>query len=189
MQQIKGAVLKSRLAFVQEKFGDAAVQQVLAGLPADDQAALHSILTVRWYPFETGKRLDDAIVAVCGNGDPAFFKRLGAASADKNLSALHKSFLTPGNPHAFLGKARTIYAMYYETGRREYQRTGDASGVLTTYDAETFSAPDCQTVIGWYERALEMCGASEVTIVEEECRATGGATCRYAVSWGKLAAQ
>jgi len=189
VQQIKGAVLKSRLAFVEEKFGAAAVQQVLAGLPPDDQAALASILTVRWYPFETGKRLDDAIVAVCADGDPAFFKRLGAASADKNLSALHKSFLTPGNPHAFLGKARTIYAMYYETGRREYQRTGEASGTLTTYDAETFSAPDCQTVVGWYERALEMCGASQVKIVKEECRATGGATCRYAVSWGAVAAQ
>jgi uncharacterized protein (TIGR02265 family) len=187
VQQIKGAVLKSRMAFVQEHFGDAAVQKVLASLPAEDQGALNSILTVRWYPFETGKRLDDAIVAVCGGGDPAFFKRLGVSSADKNLAALHKSFLTPGNPHAFLGKARTIYALYYETGRREYEKTGDRSGVLTTFDAETFSAPDCLTVIGWYERALEMCGASDVQIVEEECRATGGATCRYAVSWGAVA--
>ena len=177
------------MAFVQENFGDMAVREVLAGLPAEDQSALNSILTVRWYPFETGKRLDDAIVAVCGNGDPAFFKRLGVSSADKNLSALHRSFLTPGNPHAFLGKARTIYALYYETGRREYERTGDLSGVLTTYDAETFNAADCQTVIGWYERALEMSGVSDVMIVEEECRAAGGATCRYAVSWGAVAAQ
>jgi hypothetical protein len=59
--------------------------------------------------------------------------------------------------------------------------------VLTTYDAETFSAHDCQTVIGWYERALEMCGARDVRIVEEECRATGGATCRYSVSWSAVA--
>ena len=171
------------MAFVQENFGDMAVREVLAGLPAEDQSALNSILTVRWYPFETGKRLDDAIVAVCGNGDPAFFKRLGVSSADKNLSALHRSFLTPGQPHAFLGKARTIYALYYETGRREYERTGDLSGVLTTYDAETFSAPDCQTVIGWYERALELCGATGVLVTETECRARGGAVCRYNVSW------
>lgn len=186
MQQIKGAILKSRLAFIKQHFGDEAVQQVLASLPAEDRAALGSILTVRWYPFEAGKRLDDAIMAVCGKGDPAFFKRLGAASADQNLAALHKTFLTPGNPHAFLGKARSIYALYYETGRREYERTGDASGVLTTYDAETFSGPDCLTVIGWHERALDMCGAREVRIVEEECRAKGGAVCRYRVSWGRV---
>lgn len=187
MQQIKGAVLKSRMAFVKERFGDAGVLDVLARLPAEDQAMLKSILTVRWYPFEVGKRLDDAIVAACGKGDPAFFKQLGAASADKNLSTLHKSFLTPGDPHGFLGRSRTIYALYYETGRREYQRTGDRSGVLTTYDADTFSAHDCQTVIGWYERALEMTGARGVRIVEEECRSTGGATCRYTVSWDAVA--
>ncbi len=183
MQQIKGAVLKSRLAFVREHFGEPGLQRVLAGLKPEDQATLKAILTVRWYPFEMGKRLDEAIVTACGNRDPAFFKRLGAASAEKNLATLHQSFLTPGDPHAFLAKAPAIYRLYYEMGRREYQRTGDASGVLTTYDAEMFSAPDCLTVIGWHERALEMCGVSGVHIVEEECRATGGSVCRYRVSW------
>lgn len=183
MQQIKGAVLKSRMAFVQDLLGEEGVQKVLAGLPADDQAALKTILTIRWYPFELGKRLDEAIVAVCGGGDPMFFKRLGAASADKNLAALHKGFLVPGDPHAFLAKAPVIYSLYYETGRREYERTGDKSGVLTTYEAETFSAPDCLTVVGWHERALAMCGATGVKIVEEECRANGGAVCRYRVEW------
>lgn len=187
MQQIKGAILKSRIAFVRERFGEPGVERVRATLPADDQQALKSILTVRWYPFEIGQRLDDAIVAVCGNGDPAFFKQLGAASADKNLTTLHRSLLSPGNPHAFLERARTIYALYYETGRREYRRTGDRSGVLTTFDAETFSAPDCQTVIGWYERALELCGALGVQVAETECRAAGGATCRYNVSWAGVA--
>ncbi len=183
MQQIKGAVLKSRMAFVQELAGEEGVQRVLAGLPADDQAALKSILTIRWYPFDLGKRLDDAIVAVCGGGDSAFFKRLGAASADKNLGGPHKSFLTQGDPHGFLAKARVIYSLYYETGRREYERTGEKSAVLTTYEAETFSAPDCLTVVGWHERALAMCGVGGVKIVEEECRANGGAVCRYRVEW------
>ncbi len=183
MQQIKGAVLKSRMAFVHDLLGGDGVQRVLAGLPPEDQAALKSILTIRWYPFEVGKRLDEAIVAVCGNGDPMFFKQLGAASADKNLAGPHKSFLTQGEPHTFLAKAPAVYRLYYETGRREYERTGEKSGVLTTHEAETFSAPDCLTVVGWHERALEMCGATGVRIVEEECRANGGAVCRYRVEW------
>ena len=184
MQQIKGSVLKSRIAFVKERFGDAALGEVLVSLPAEDQSKLKSVLTIGWYPFDLGRRLDEAIVTLCGRGDPALFRELGAASAEKNLSKLQRSFLTPGDPHAFLGKSRTIYALYYETGRREYERTGERSGVFATYDADTFSVHDCQTVIGWYEKALAMCGAKDVRIVEEECRATGGATCRYAVSWG-----
>ena len=73
--------------------------------------------------------------------------------------------------------------MYYETGRREYRQTGDTEGVLTTYEAETFSTADCLTVVGWYRRALQMCGAKDVEVVEEECRAKGGTVCRYRVSW------
>lgn len=183
MQQVKGSVLKSRLGFVEEHSGADAVGRVLAALPAEDQQALKTVLTMKWYPFALGKRLDEAIVRELGGGRREFFERLGAASADKNLTTLHASFLVAGDPHAFLAKAPQIYALYYETGRREYARTGEREGVLTTHDAETFSGPDCLTVIGWYRRALELCGAHDVRIVEEECRARGGAVCRYRVSW------
>ncbi|HEX9054029.1 MAG TPA: TIGR02265 family protein [Gemmatimonadales bacterium] len=183
MQQVKGAVLKSRIAFVEEHFGKDAVQRVLASLPADDQRPLRLLFTSNWYPFELGKRLDDAIVRVLGQGRPDFFERLGAASAEKNLTSLHAGYLTPGDPQAFLAKAPQIYSVYYESGRREYTPTAANTGVLTTHDAETFSAPDCLTVVGWYRKALEMCGAKNVSVMEQECRAKGGAVCRYAVRW------
>jgi uncharacterized protein (TIGR02265 family) len=183
VQQVKGAVLKSRIAFVEEHFGKDAVQQVLLSLPADDQRPFRLIFTSNWYPFELGKRLDDAIVRVVGQGRPDFFERLGAASAEKNLASLHSGYLTPGDPQAFLAKAPQIYSLYYESGRREYAPTGPTAGTLTTHDAETFSAPDCLTVVGWYRKALELCGAKHVSVVEEECRAKGGAVCRYSVRW------
>jgi uncharacterized protein (TIGR02265 family) len=185
LQQVKGAVIRSRLGFVEEHFGKDAVGRVLEALSHADREALGTVLSTKWYPFDLGRRLDDAIVGVLGGGDDGLFERLGAASADRNLTTVHQAFLTPGDPHAFLGKARAIYALYYETGRREYQRTGPDSGVLTTYDAETFSAADCLTVVGWYRRAMELCGVAGVRITEEECRARGGAVCRYRVEWGR----
>ena len=60
------------------------------------------------------------------------------------------------------------------------------SGVLTTYDAPDVNANDCRTVVGWYRRALELCGASEVKVRETECRALGGTVCRYEVSWAHV---
>jgi hypothetical protein len=178
MQQIKGAVLKARLGFIEQHSGSAGVERVLAHLTAPDRRELQRILILGWYPFELGKRLDDAIVTVLGGGDDSFFVRLGEASADQNLGTLHHAFLVPGDPHAFLAKAPTIYRMYYETGRREYQMVNQKEGVLTT----TMPRP---SAVGlphrdrWYRRALEMCGARGVTVVEEECRARGGAVCRY----------
>lgn len=183
MQQIKGAVLKTRMGFIEEHSGKEGVDRVLAALSAEDRKALAMILTVQWYPFELGKRLDDAIVNVLGGGRAEFFERLGEASADRNLGSIHKGFLTQGDAHGFLEKAPTIYRLYYETGRREYKRLGDKEGQLTTYDAETFSAPDCLTIVAWHRRALELCGVKGPKVVEEECRAKGGNVCRYRVSW------
>ena len=183
MQQVKGSVLKARLAFAEEHGGPEGLARVLAALAPDVREALRAVLTMKWYPFELGKQLDDAIVRELGGGRREFFEKLGEASANKNLTTLHRAFLVEGDPHAFLAKAPQIYALYYETGRREYARTGEREGVLTTTGAETFSAPDCLTVVGWYRRALELCGATGVRVVEEECRARGGAVCRYRVSW------
>jgi uncharacterized protein (TIGR02265 family) len=183
VQQVKGSVLKSRLGFIEDHFGPDGVNRVLASLSEEDRRALQMVLTVKWYPFELGKRLDSAIVEVLGGGRQEFFERLGEASANKNLTTLHHGFLTDGKPHAFLAKAPAIYALYYETGRREYRQTGEKEGELTTYDAETFSAADCLTVVGWYRRALEMCGARDVVVEELECRAKGATVCRYKVRW------
>ncbi len=183
MQQIKGAILKTRLGFVEQHWGREGLDKVLASLPEEDQRALRTVLTVKWYPFAIGERLDHAIVDVLGEGRTEVFERLGAASADANLGGVHKQFLTPGRPHVFLGKAPQIYGFYYETGRRTYEQTGETSGVLTTYEAETFSTPDCLSVIGWYKRALELCGVQNVSIEEDECRARGGEVCRYNVRW------
>ena len=183
MQQVKGSVLKSRLAFIEEHGGADAVQRVLSTLSIDHQQALKVVVGVGWYPFELGKALDAAIVQVLGDGRTDFFERLGEASAERNLTGAHRSFLAAGDPHTLLERAPQIYAAYYETGRREYEQTGEKEGVLTTYDAETFSAPDCLTVVSWYRKALEMCGCTGVKVVEEECRAQGAEVCRYHVSW------
>jgi uncharacterized protein (TIGR02265 family) len=182
-QKVKGSVLKSRLAFVDKQFGQEGLDRVMANLSPEDQKALRGLVPVAWLDFEIGKRLDDSIVKVLGGGRPEVFERLGAASADANLTTVHAAFVAPGDPQGFLAKAPQIYRMYYQTGRREYEKTGEREGVLTTHEAETFSKADCLTVIGWYKRALELCGAKNPRIVEDSCRARGDEVCRYRVSW------
>jgi uncharacterized protein (TIGR02265 family) len=182
-QKIKGSIIKSRLEFVRREIGEAGLAKLMAGLPEEDQKTLGRLVAVAWVDFEVGKRLDEAIVQALGGGSTRFFERLGEASAETNLGTMHSAFLTRDDPQAFLAKAPQIYRLYYDVGWREYEQTGEREGVLTTHDAETFSKTDCLTVIGWYRKALELCGASNVRIVEEECRASGGGVCRYRVTW------
>jgi len=182
--EIKGAIIESRLQFVKDRFGPKAVEDVLSALPASDQAMLRKPLnSAGWYHFQTGQHLDDAIVQVIGKGDARLFEEMGAASAQQNLTGIQKFYLDPGNPQGFMLRAPLIYHVYYDKGWRDYRPTGPTSGIMTTYEAETYSAADCSTVIGWYKQALKMCGARNVEMVEDTCRATGGDCCRYLVTW------
>lgn len=182
--QVKGAVLISRGEFIRSEYGDDAWKQVLSRVSPACRATLESaLLSSKWYPFEINAELDRTIVEVVGGGDRNIFKKIGARSAKSNLTGAHQAFLKKGNPQGFMAATDRIYRFYYDSGRREYQETGPTSGVITTYDAETFSENDCLTVIGWYEEALKMCGATSVRMTEDTCRARGGPHCRYTVRW------
>ena len=182
--QVRGSVLRARKLFCEEHFGSGAWDKVLEVLPEPDRVELRGILLpAGWFPFEISERLDQAIVSMLGKGDPKVFEEIGRKSARENLTGVHKSFLRPGNPQAFLDQTKTIYKFYYSTGSREYAPTGPNSGVITTEGAETFSAADCLTIVGWHKEALEMCGAKDVSITETRCRGRGDAVCEYRVSW------
>lgn len=182
--KIKGNVLLARVAFVKKHFGEEGWARLLESLgPAERGVLGGTVARAGWYPFETGRLLDDAIVKVLGKGNPGVFEELGAASARENLTTLHKSFIELETPQGFMAKAPIIYGFYYDTGRRDYEQTGPSSCALITHDADTYSAVDCLTVIGWYREALSMCGAREIRASQPACRANGDAVCRYEFRW------
>jgi hypothetical protein len=183
MASIKGSILQSRLDFIDKKLGAGIIEAVLGLLEPGDRDELRYLLAGRWYPFELGARLDEAIARVAGQSRHEIFLELGRASADANLLGPHRAFLRPGDPLAFLETTEVLYPFYYRSGRRTFEARGRGEGVLTTHDAESFSAADCLTVRGWYERALELCGATAVQVEETECRARGDAVCRYVLRW------
>ena len=183
MSNVKGSVLLSRLDFVREHFGEEGVASLLEALTDEDRGVTTRLLPAQWYPFELGERIDDAIMTVLGRGDPGTFHRLGVRSAEVNLAGVHAVFVHVGDPHGLLRRAPAIYKLYYDTGSRSYEKTGEHSCRLTTRDSEGYSRADCFTVIGWHQRAVELCGGRNVRIEHPDCRVEGARTCQYDISW------
>ena len=182
--RVKGNVLLARKGFVEKHFGKGAWDKVLDALPESDKTLLRGlVLNVGWFPFKLAETLDRTIVDRLGNGQERVFEEIGRISAEENLGGVHRNFLKPGDPQAFLAQTPEIYGFYYDTGRRVYEPNGPLAGTLTTYDADTFSAVDCLTIVGWHKQALAMCGARDISIREQTCRAVGGKYCRYELAW------
>lgn len=185
LQQVGGNIILARRSFVQARGGDALWERVLARLPADDAQKLRkTLLVTSTYPLELNLRLDDAIAAELYPGEPdRAFLEMGRASADTNLNGPQRAFVRQGDPHYLLSLSETIYSYYYAQGRRTYDRSGPKSGVVTTYEAPPSSPADCLTVIGWYQRAIELSGGEDARVVEEKCRSRGHDRCEYRCVW------
>jgi uncharacterized protein (TIGR02265 family) len=180
--RVKGGVTKSRLEFVRDRGGEPAVEKVLARLSESDREVCAHVLTAMWYPFALNSRLDEAIAAEMGIGEEIFLL-IGEKSASHNLSAAHRAFIVDRDPHGLLRRASQIYQMYYDTGRRTYEKLGPTKAQLTTWESQTYSKHDCLTVIGWHRKAIEMCGGTNVRVTETKCRANGADSCEYLCEW------
>ena len=186
MPNVKGSVLRSRLEFVRDHFGAAGVQRLLDAMPDEDRVLLSGgLLPAQWYPFALGERLDRTVMQVLGGGDPEIFRRLGRRSADLNLAGVHAVFVHQSDPQALLRRAPAIYKLYYDTGYRVYEKIGERSCRLTTHASDSYSEADCLTVIGWHERAVELCGGHQPRVEHPNCRARGAPVCEYLISWGE----
>jgi uncharacterized protein (TIGR02265 family) len=184
MPLVTGSVLRSRLDFVEQQFGKEGLVRLLERLPEPDRELLpKGLLPAQWYPFELGQRIDKVVMEVLAKGDRETFHQLGVRSADFNLKGVHQVFVHPGNPQSLLRRAPAIYKLYYDTGHRTYEETGESTCRLVTYDSESFSEADCLTVIGWHQRAVELCGGRNVAIEHPRCRAQGDTVCEYVISW------
>lgn len=183
--QVKGTILAARLAFVRARGGEALLARVLGRLPEADKKQLSGfILVTSAYPFALNLRLDKAIADELSPGDPNHvFLEMGRASAEVNLSGPQRLFIQQGDPHYLLSFSESIYGYYYSQGKRTYAKTGPSSATVVTTGAERITPGDCLTVIGWYERAIEMSGGSDVKITHAVCAALGADRCQYDVSW------
>ncbi len=182
---VKGGVIKARLEFVRGRAGEAGLESVMSRLSREDQEVLRGwILPTTWYPLDLNLRLDDAIAAVLSAGDrDRVFVEMGRASADSNLGGPQRPYLREGDPHYLLRATAGIFLAYYQVGRRTYERTGDTSAVLRTYEAENVTRTDCLTVVGWHQRAIELCGGKAVRVTETLCRTRGAPHCEYRCEW------
>jgi hypothetical protein len=181
----KGLIFLARREFVEERWGKAGWERVLDHMSEADQQVLRGlILPIGWYSFELNIRLDQAIAAVHSPNDrKQIFLEMGRASAETNLRKLHPSYIKAGHPKHLLDNTAIIYKSYYAAGHRTCEMPTDKSAILKTFDAKNVTAEDCLTVVGWYERAIQICGGKNVQVREVQCRVNGFPHCEYHCQW------
>ena len=184
--KVKGTILIARMKFLRGQ-GKIPVEAVLQHVCPADQAVLQGILLPStWYSTELLMRLETAIAAVIARGDRArAFTEMGRFSAQANLGpgGVQRPYLREGDPHHLLERVPRMYLSQHTMGRRSYERSGERSAVIRSFDCQDAAADDCLIVVGWLQRAIELSGGTEVRVVEAQCHARGAPHCEYHSEW------
>lgn len=177
---IKGASVSARIDFVKRRFGEDTWQKVLTHLHEEDQKALTgNIIVLSFYPLELNARLDEAIAKATDPNNPIrVYRALGRASADANLTSVHKTFILGDNPHRVLKRYPSVRKIYYSDGSGQYEKIGEKEGYLQLKDS-SFTLEDDESTAGYFERGIELMGGKNVKVdVTRKPR-----SCEYNFTW------
>jgi len=160
--QVKGSTIKSKLAFVADRFGAAARDELTEPLRA---RGLLPILDGSWYPFDLYVEVLRAIADRFYGGDRARLEEIGAYSAEKALTTTYRAFATGKGFFDFLDRLALLHGQFYNLGemrveRRDAERACDI--VLT--GAPTYPQEDVYIASGFYAGAGRYLGFTDVVV-------------------------
>jgi hypothetical protein len=182
MPESSGTVYLASRAFVERRFGTAAVDRVVETMSGADREALRGITAVGFYDLSTMLRFQRAIDGVLGDGSLAMCREIGRFSAEWQLNLFHRLALRMKRPSYLLERAASVWRQYHSVGRWEVNLT-DRGGRGELYE---FGADDhsfCIRLQGWLERAFELCAAKDVSVVEQRCATEGAPCCEFAIEY------
>lgn len=182
---IKGLVVKSRLDYVKQFYGEKGLELLLEALPPAGQAVLRDgVLVSTWYPLDQVIEIFVAIDEIFGKGDFELMRKIGGYTARAALAGgVQENFARQGDPGFVLKMAPVIFAQYYDTGRLEIEAADEESAVVRFHDFETPHRVICSGLLGWMEEAIGIWGGAQVSVQEVKCRCRGDACCEYVSSW------
>lgn len=179
---IKGGLLRARFLFIVLHHGAEMWAKIVAGLPAEDRAALDEIEIDNWYSLATLDRVDSAIADALDGDREEVFTTLGEFSATSSLSGPFNSLLN-SDIHGFLTQTALIHRSYQDFGDATYEVLSDNSGLLKIdYEA----APPisyCTSGTAYFRRAIELCGAENARITHTRCAGRGDTVCEFYATW------
>ncbi|MDP3938746.1 MAG: hypothetical protein Q8R92_11520, partial [Deltaproteobacteria bacterium] len=124
---IKGLVLKSRLDYVKQFYGEKGLQLLIESLPPEGQDAIRDgVLVSTWYPLDKAIEILVAIDEIFGKGDFELMRKIGGFTARVALAGgVQQSFGKQNDPGFVLKMAPILFQQYYDSGRIEIESKGE----------------------------------------------------------------
>lgn len=171
MANVKASAVLARVAFLKERYGDAAYQRVLGELDAPFRERLGKlVLPQEWLPLGLMVSLIETSDRLLGSGDGAVCREMARYAAEANLTTIYKIFFRITSATFVLGKAKTLWNVHYDSGGLEVDEVAPNHLALRIVGVDTPSCTHCKSVFAWAERSVELSGGKQLAVSITDCR-------------------
>jgi predicted hydrocarbon binding protein len=181
MGRVKGGKISNKLAFLKDNYGEAMIRRVIDSMDSMDQLSLKIILDTAWYEIELYDRLMTAICKTAAAGDESVYTSIGHYSAEQSFTNVYKAFRGK-SPEDLLRKIVSMHAMRNDPADMKIVHQ-EASHCVVRIIEPRSTVVICKVAHGFYVRAVELCGASDVRVKEISCSGKGQPFCQFDLRW------
>lgn len=185
MVEVKGTAIQTIPIFIKEKFGEENFKKWLEALPPESQKIFSGIiLNINWYPFDDAYTTPLQVMCeMFFDGSSSGSREGGAFSAQHALSGAYKYLIKFGTPNFILNKAASIMTTYYRPVEAEFVPVDKKKGIIRIKKFENLNELAELRILGWTEKALEISGAKNPSVVVTKSLTKGDDVTDIAASW------
>lgn len=183
MAQIKGTVLLDTIAAIKARAGESEFTKIVQGLSGEARTLFEgSIYSSTWYPLDAFVDFLEVDIQQTANGDREVLTERSEKVIEKQLSGIYKIFVKVGSPGFVIKRISAVHATYFE-GVEIIPEMENHKAVIKYVGFQKHHAIMEYAIIGFYRKALELCGAKEVALHFSVPIAEGDAYSELKIRW------
>lgn len=169
------------LRFVARRYGERALADVIQAMPPEASAVFRAgVEAGQWVPLDSVSELLSAVDRTLGRDDLHSVVICGRAAAEGAFELLESS---SGSPELLLAELPSVMGRLVRGLELKVGRIGRGYGRVELQEAGPPSLVNCVAMVGFLDRGLDRCGATEVEVNLLSCVALGDPQNLYDITW------
>jgi hypothetical protein len=164
MAEIKGTVLLDTLAAVKARAGEEELVKIIRGLSSTARIVFEGeIYSSSWYSLDAFAEFLEVDIRETGNGDRELLSKRSEKVTEAQLSGIYKIFVKVGTPGFVISRISAVHATYFR-GVHIIPEIEQNKAIIKYVGFQKQHEILQYIIIGFFRKALEMCGAKNATM-------------------------
>jgi hypothetical protein len=184
MVKIKGTVVLDTIRAVVEREGQHGYD-TLIGMLDDDAKKLfqNEVLATAWYPLDAFTSFLEVDIQHTAGGHAQVLIGRAELVVERELRGVYRVFARLSSPVTVIKRLMTIHGAYFQGLQIGSACNGRGSATVTYDGFEPCHRLMQYTLIGFYRKALDLCGAKQVQVGFSSSDVGGKQRWQFGLSW------